>query len=364
MQRWGVEREQPNTAIQRRQGAGTGAEVKRPMQNQNPTKPLRYIKILSLLFITASSLTLVSVFPLSADAGQVAPESSLHSCADTAVLPLAGRHPRLQQNLEKGLLAAGFGEALQRGKLGMSVVDMSGDQGRLYAGVNDDVMMYAASLPKIAILLAVMREVEKGRLRWSESLKSRLSAMITQSSNGAASWATNLVGLHRIARTVQHPALCFYDPPHGGLWMGRAYSRGARANRDPLGNLSHAATARQAARFYAMLDARIILSRRGSRRMLEMMSPPRINHKLVKGLGDRPEVEFLARKSGSWRTFHADSALIQHQDSRYVVVVLSDLADGDQVVQQLARLVDDLIMAGEHRVPLRASIAAVRVPQG
>ena len=55
--------------------------------------------------------------------------------------------------------------------------------------------------------------------------------------------------------------------------------------------------------------------------------------------------DFFDSKKYPYMTFKS-SAVRHVQDNRYVVVVLTDLATGEETVQRLARLVDDLIGAG------------------
>src|SRR6185436_16307468 len=111
---------------------------------------------------------------------------------------------------------------------------------------------------------------------------------------------------------LRDPKYCLYDDTNGGLWVGLSYGPTAKAHPDPHFSITHGATARQAARFYALLEAGKLVSPHWSFRMLGLMSPPAHFHKFVGGLQGREGVIFLARKSGTWRNFHADSALIQH----------------------------------------------------
>jgi beta-lactamase class A len=152
-----------------------------------------------------------------------------------------------------------------------------------------------------------------------------------------------------IERVLRSDKYCFYDEVHGGLWVGRAYRRGGASNRDPLFNISHGATARQAARFYAMLDAGRLVTKHWSFRMLGLMSPPKHFHKFVGGLSGESGVVFLARKSGTWRTSHADSALIQHHGNRYVAIGMADLKNGEAVMRDLIRVVDSVVVDGKYR---------------
>lgn len=263
--------------------------------------------------------------------------------------PFESSHPVLLRNLNKRMRAAGMGKYIDRKTLSVSVVDLTRRGKKFYAGINDNEMMYAASMPKIAILLTVIEAVNENDLEWTHEHDMRLQNMIRASSNVDASWATDLVGLLSIEKTMRDPKYCFYDNKYGGLWVGRAYRGGGATNRDPLKNISHGATSRQAARYYTLLDAGKLVSRHWSFRLLGLMSPPKHYHKFVGGLAGRPGVVFLARKSGTWRNFHTDSALIQHHGNRYVVVGISEIKSGESVMRQLIKIVDDLIQEGAHR---------------
>ncbi|MEO1171485.1 MAG: serine hydrolase, partial [Myxococcota bacterium] len=243
----------------------------------------------------------------------------------TAAVPLDNKNPVLQRELESAMRKRGWGKLLDSQALAVSLVDLTRRNRRYYAGINDDKMMYAASLPKIAILLTVIDAVEQGRIKWRHEFDTRLQNMIVASSNVDASWGVDLVGLLAIENVMRDPGYCFYSEPDGGLWVGRPYRSGGATNRDPLYNISHGATSRQAARFYALLDSGKLVSEHWSFRMLGLMSPPKHFHKFVGGLSKEPGVVFLARKSGTWRTFHADSALIQAHGHRYILVGLSNI---------------------------------------
>jgi beta-lactamase class A len=277
------------------------------------------------------------------------PKPKVDDKACRAPFRLERKNSVLQRNLEKALAAQGWGGYINKGQLAVAVVDLTDSNHVFYAGVNDDKMLYAASLPKIAILLTVVQEVEDGHLKWTHEFDERLQNMVTASSNPDASWATDLVGLLAIEKTMRDPRYCFYEEPNGGLWLGRAYRRGGATNRDPLFNISHGATARQAARYYGMLDRGMLVNPHWSFRMLGLMSPPAHHHKFVGGLAKREGVVFLARKSGTWSVFHADSALIKHFDNRYVIVGLAETSKGEQIMRSLALVVDDLILDGQHR---------------
>ncbi len=257
----------------------------------------------------------------------------------------------LQRRLESSLANANLSRYTRSHRLSVALVDVTRPDELYYAGVNDDDMIYAASLPKIAILLAVADAAKQGKVKWTPEFDERLGSMIKESSNANATWGARLVGLHAIERALRDPQYCFYDNVHGGLWVGRPYASGGEENRDPLKELSHGATARQAARFYTLLEREELVSRDWSRHLLKIMGPPKHHHKFVGGLAERQGITFLARKSGTWRDWHSDSALIQHDDRRYIAVALSELRKGEAVMHEVIRLLDDIIMDGRHRRP-------------
>lgn len=277
-----------------------------------------------------------------------AEETSRRDCAD-APYPLDHRDPPFQQELETALRRSGLAGPIASGDFGVALVDLT-QPGRIYyAGANDDDMMYAASLPKIGILIAMADSIERGDIPYDESYRYKSTKMITKSSNPYASWGAKLVGLRGIAKVMRDPRYCLYDGEHGGVWVGRAFEKGGASYRDPKKSISHAATARQAARFYLLLDRGAAVSPYWSEWMLARMAPPEYFHKFVGALQDRSGLEFVARKSGTWRHFHADSALIQHGSARYIVVGLAEHGDGAKWMHELALLADDLVVAGRHR---------------
>jgi beta-lactamase class A len=266
-----------------------------------------------------------------------------------APTPLRHKDPLLQTQLARELRAAGLERALSRRELAVSLVDLSIPGEPAYAGVNDDHMMYAASLPKIGILLAILEEVNAGRIAWTPDFSWRLTKMITISNNEYATWAARLVGLREIAAVLRAPRYCFYEEGVGGLWMGRTFEKQALVYRDPLKHISHGATARQVARFYVLLDAGQLVSPYWSEWMLAHMAPPDYVHKFFKALRDRPGLSFLARKSGTWEDFHSDSALVERDGRRYVIAALAAHPEGETMMMQIAEIADELIERGEHR---------------
>ena len=132
----------------------------------------------------------------------------------------------------------------------------------------------------------------------------------------------NRVGKQRLIEILQSNEFDLYDlEGSGGLWVGKEYGKSPAYRRDPLHNFSHGATAMQVARFYYLLETGQVVGEKLSAEMKDMLGDPGIKHKFVKGLEQYPEVE-IYRKSGSWRRWHGDSALVEAGSKQYIVVGL------------------------------------------
>jgi beta-lactamase class A len=228
-------------------------------------------------------------------------------------------------------------------RLGIAVADICDPEQPRYAGVNDHVMMYAASLPKIAILLTAFELMEKGELPKNQANLDMLTAMIRHSSNVQASRAIAEVGFANIRQTMLDPKYRLYLPREGGLWVGKAYSKSTAGKRDPIKNLSHAATAHATARFYYLLERGELVSPQASLEMKAILAKPALHHKFVKGLDSQPGHAEMFRKSGTWRVYHSDSALIKHNGHTYVAVALTESPRGEQILQSLIVGIDQMI---------------------
>ncbi len=250
----------------------------------------------------------------------------------------------LQAGLEKALDQVGLSAAVAKKLLAVALVDVTDPSQPRVAAVNGDEMIYAASLPKIAILLGAFEEIERGGMPLDEQTRGELREMIRVSSNSAATHMLNRVGKPRLARILRSPRYKLYDPAvNGGLWVGKDYAKKGVWKRDPLHNLSHGATALQTARFYYMLETGRLVSPQRSLQMKAMLANSGIHHKFVKGLAGRKDVR-IYRKSGSWRRWHADSALIEHGDRTYIAVALAESTSGGEWLSRLIGPLDDLIV--------------------
>jgi beta-lactamase class A len=252
--------------------------------------------------------------------------------------------PELQRGLESALQRVGLSRAVAERRAAVSLMDVSDPSHPRYAAVNDDEMIYAASLPKIAILLAGFERIHEGLMRDSPAVREMFTRLIRYSSNEDASKAVQMIGFEYIARTLRSSKYLLYDPGrNGGLWIGKAYGGlNDRWRRDPLHNLSHGATSAQAARFFWMLETGRLVSPEFSAEMKEILSKPGIRHKFVKGLSGTPGRE-IYRKSGTWRDWHADAALIEAGDKKYIAVALMEDPRGGEAMPQMIVEFDRLI---------------------
>ena len=252
--------------------------------------------------------------------------------------------PRLQKALETRLGSLQLRKATTRKDLSVVVVDITDISEPRMAYVNPNEMMYAASLPKIAILLGAFEKIANGEMTLDDETLEKLKLMIRNSSNTAASDILERVGMEYLAELLQSPRYRLYDPErNGGIWVGKEYGKHPAWRRDPLHNLSHGATALQVARFYYLLETGQLVSPELSKLMKSIMADPAHEHKFVKGLKEvQPESE-IYRKSGTWGPYHSDSAIVEHDGRRYIAVALAKSRHGEQWLQKLIVALDELI---------------------
>jgi beta-lactamase class A len=265
----------------------------------------------------------------------------------------------LQVNLNKSLKKLGLSKPASNKKLALTLVDITDEDHPKVAAVNGTEMMYAASLPKIAILLGAFERIESGTMKLNKNTRELMTRMIRNSSNQAATTMLNKVGKKYLADLLQSPRYKLYDKSkNGGLWVGKEYGRGAAFQRDPLHNISHGATAMQVARFYYFLETNRLVSAKLTKDMKEILSKPAINHKFVKGLKSVHPASEIFRKSGSWKQFHADSAIVERDGRRYIAVALAENPKGGQWLSQLIVEMDNLIFSDQ----LASSSTALPAP--
>jgi len=260
-------------------------------------------------------------------------------------LLVESQDPSLQMQLEGIIRRQGLWSAAERGELALLLAIITDPARPRVAQLNGDRMMYAASLPKIAILFGAAAELEQGRLQLTPALEKDMTDMIRVSCNECATRVLEQVGREDLIQLLEAPEYAFYDPQNGGgLWVGKDYAPTEAYHRDPLHGLSHGATAIQVARFYYRLHTGTLVGPEQTQLMLDALSKPGIAHKFVKGLKGIPGIDML-RKSGTWKSFHADSALVRYKDQTYIMVGLVNNENGEKWLSQLASPLNDLVRA-------------------
>jgi beta-lactamase class A len=252
--------------------------------------------------------------------------------------------PVLQQQLDTIMETLGYDRPIREKRLAVALIDITDLRKPRVAGVNGNTMIYAASVPKLAILLGAFVEIREGHMTLDEETRNSLTEMIRFSSNQEATRMLNRVGKDRVLEILQSNEFDLYDlEDGGGLWVGKEYGKSPAYLRDPLHNFSHGATAMQVARFYYLLETGQVVGKELSIEMKEMLGNPGIRHKFVKGLGQYPEAK-IYRKSGSWRRWHGDSALIEAGDRKYIVVGLIEDSRGGEWLTRMIKPIHELMV--------------------
>lgn len=211
------------------------------------------------------------------------------------------------------------------------------------AMLHPDRIEYAASVPKVGILLAYFQLHPEAATQLDAATRHELGLMAKASSNEMAAQFSRAMGLREIQKVLD--SYGFYDASRGGgIWVGKHYGPNSERIGDPVADHSHAATVRQLLRFWLLLEQDRLVSPEASRTMREIFASPDIPHddiKFVKGLAGR-DVQIL-RKWGSWEDWLHDSAVITGPGRHYILVALTHHPRGDEYLVELARGVDDLL---------------------
>jgi beta-lactamase class A len=256
---------------------------------------------------------------------------------------LYSRDPWLQRRLDAKLDDLGLAQAIERRELAVALVDITHPENPRMAASNAHEAMYAASLPKIAILLGAFQKAADGQLTLDRATLGKFHEMIRSSSNSAATEILERVGYEYLADVLERRYALYNRELNGGLWVGKAYAKDAGWRRDPLHNLSHAATVFETARFYYLLETGQLVSPEHSRKMKEILGEPGIQHKFVAGLNEGRPGSTIYRKSGTWRHWHADSAIVERDGRRYIAVALAQHDEGGRWLSRLIVGLDDIV---------------------
>ena len=229
-------------------------------------------------------------------------------------------------------------------KMAIGIVDLSDVENPKFAGINEQHMMYAASLPKIAVLFAVMDAIHKGEIIETESITNDMKLMISKSNNAAATRMIDLVGFEKIEDVLKNVKPKLYDEETGGgLWVGKRYGKGGERNPDPMKGLSHAATTLQVCNFYYYLVYGKLINEEYSARMLDILKDPALTHKFVNTLQTIAPNATIYRKSGSWKNWHSDSVLVWGPDRKYILVALIEDPNGEMIIRNLVKPLEEVI---------------------
>lgn len=266
---------------------------------------------------------------------------------DSQIKPLRTLvHPDLQNKLITTISAERkWKRLIDQNRMAIGVVDLRDIHDIKFARINGNHMMYAASLPKIAILLTAMDAFEKGELEETDEIRKDLRLMISNSDNKASTRMIDRLGYKKIESVMTDPSYAFYDEEYGGgLWVGKRYASAGARYPDPMKGLSHAATASQVCRFYYLLASGRLVSPERSTQMLDIMVDPEINHKFVNTLNTIAPNAQLYRKSGTWRNYHSDSILVWGKPGRrYILVALIEDPDGENIMRKLIVSVEEVL---------------------
>jgi len=249
------------------------------------------------------------------------------------------RDLNLQKTLQEEIYKnSAWKRLVKNKKMAIGIVDLNDLDHPKFAGLNDVHMMYAASLPKIAILYTVMYAINNGEITETAAINKDMHDMISISSNAAATRLIDLVGFKEIENLLKNVKPKLYDEANGGgLWVGKRYGSGGGRNPDPLMGLSHAATTIQVCNFYYQLVYGKLINEERSSEMLEILKDPKLSHKFVNTLKTIAPNASIYRKSGSWKNYHSDSALVWGPDRQYILVALIDDPNGEMIIRSLVK---------------------------
>lgn len=185
-------------------------------------KSLSLILLLGVSFVTGS-LHEQKALPLKSHLFYIPP---LRTLVDP------GLEEKLYELLEENPT---YAELIKEKRLAVGLVDLSTPYQARFARINGNEMMYAASLPKIAVLLATMDALDKNELEETPQIKELMHQMICYSNNQASTALIDKLGYKKIESVLTDPKYELYDEDYGGgLWVGKRYAASGERHPDPI----------------------------------------------------------------------------------------------------------------------------------
>ncbi len=242
----------------------------------------------------------------------------------------------LQDQVDQLLKArAPFAKALANEQLSLVLVDLTSPNELAAAAVRPDWETFPASLGKIAILLGVMN---KASLDEQKTLRASMDRMIKASSNEDASALFAWAGHDAIVSAVKKHGL--YDEKAGGLW----WTPSAPWPKSPKGQLRIAATARQVARYFLMMEQGKLVDPEHSRTIKAVFHNAGLalfSKGIQKRFGD---TEYYG-KPGILGKEIAEGMLIESPGARYILaIVMKGLDKDDPAFQEFGQALHALML--------------------
>jgi beta-lactamase class A len=274
---------------------------------------------------------------------------SLYDGAGDLDTDLWGEPDAELQSQVDALLAqrAPFAKALAAEQLSLVLVDLTDPRRLAAAAVRPDWETFPASLGKIAILLGVVNKAhDEHRPDELLTLRPSMDRMIKASSNEDASALFSWAGHASIVAAVARHKL--YDEKAGGLW----WTPSAPWPKSPKGQLRIAATARQVARYFLMMEQGKLVTPEDSRLIKSVFHNAGLalfSKGIQKRFGD---TEYYG-KPGILGKEIAEGMLIEAPGARYIVaIVMKGLDKDDPAFQEFGQSLHALMLErGKTRAP-------------
>lgn len=202
------------------------------------------------------------------------------------------------------------------------------------AHYNQNKLLYSASISKLLILLAILHEVDIGKIDLDQpvliynpneglsrdiTVRYSLTKMISESSNYYAGVAQRLLhndGNHGKRRTAE--IISQYGFGKGIFWVGKGYENGGSY---PGNSYNHEATSMAILDFYLQLAQGKFPQQQ---EMYSLLANSKISNRFYSEIKKSIPLDSIFRKSGSWTGLgvYSDSVMVQHEQINFILVML------------------------------------------